>query len=159
MSWSIRIDDDDDSSFADESDLAGYLVYIRESLNGHEEAKVRLANTAANRTMVGADHRIQIKWDGTVIWTGVVTGAEYSQKWLDIICYNIVWEEAQRRLFTGDYTTGDTDTNILTAIAAVLTNGAAGATSGATEEVRFSYATCMNSIKYLGAATNQDWWY
>lgn len=163
--WSIRIDDDDDGSFADEADLAAEIVEINETLNGDEYAKFRLPNTTTNRTMVSADHDVRIQYNSVTIFYGRMTGCVYSHLWLEVLVHNKVWEKAHRTLFgdpdadpvEGDYTDGATDTAILAAICTVG-SWTAGTTTGSTRYMRFDNATCFDAIWYLAQTVDKDIW-
>jgi hypothetical protein len=161
--WSIRIDDDDDLSFADEPDLPAEVVSISEALNGDELAVIRLPNNATYTTMIESDHDVQVQFGGTTIFYGRLTGATYSQDYLDVVIHNVVWEKALRTLFgdpatsEGDYSSGATDTTIL---ADICTKGGwtAGTTSGVTRSMKFDKSLCFDAIWYLSQSTNKDFW-
>lgn len=166
MTWSIKIDSDDDGDFSDEDELPADLGSIDESLNGDETCKFTLPNDPEYQALLAADHLVEIQYDATTIWVGVCTGGTFSQDSIDVICYNKVWEEAARTLFgdpdtaQGDYSAGATDTTMMADV--VLedphSEWQVGSTSAKSRGVYFDKATVIDTIWYIGQFTNQDYW-
>ena len=76
---------------------------IVEELSGHEEAAFLIPNTSDNRTFVGTDWIMRIKFDDTQLFLGALYGVEYSQKSLKCTIYNGVIELLKRRVISGNY--------------------------------------------------------
>jgi len=157
--WDIRIDTDDDGSFADEAAIAGYLVNLTEELNGHETARIRIANTAANRTIVGANHDVRIQFNNVTIFIGRLTGADYSQEWLDCKVKNKVYQTMKYTTHHADYTTSTAST-VMAAIAAsagvswAISHGVGGNNISA----NFDYAQCYDAGIFLADSVTMDHW-
>lgn len=134
----------------------GILEKIEEELNGHEVAIVRLANDSSNRTLISTDKDVQIEWNTTVIFTGILKGADYRRGTLHCKVYNKCYEKMENKFFTGTYSATAANT-ILAAICA-----AAGVTAGSCPStlvsVRFDNATCLDSAQFIADAVNKDFW-
>jgi len=161
LSWSIIVDEDDDGSYADEGGaIAAELLYIMRQLNGMEVGAYRIANTSVNRALVATDRDVRFQFDGTTIWYGRRLGAKYSDRWLDVLCYNKAYEKMNRTRFEYDYVdgasnVGDVMDDLTTETG--LTEGTVD-NHNTTIKVRFDNATCMDAFRYLAETTDRDFY-
>ncbi|MGD6850737.1 MAG: hypothetical protein ACQCN6_01600 [Candidatus Bathyarchaeia archaeon] len=127
-----------------------------ETLNGYEEATFKIANTAANRALVASNLDAQIKFDGTVIFSGELSALEYENRKILCIVYNKVYEAMKRKTVTGTYE----DTAADTVLAAICT--AAGVTDGDCPSthvsVRFERCDCYSAATWLAKAVTKDFY-
>jgi len=132
------------------------LVKLSEELNGHEELTFRLPNTSGNRTFVETDKRVRVKFNATVLWTGMLYAPVYGEDIIDCVCYNECYERMKAKDFTGEYINTAANT-ILSAICS-----AAGVTAGECPttviSVRFKRALCLDAAVFLSDVTNKDFW-
>jgi len=132
------------------------LVKLSEELNGHEEITFRLPNSSANRTFVETNKRVRVKFNGAVLWTGMLYAPVYGEDMIDCVCYNECYERMKAKDFTGEYSATAANT-ILSAICS-----AAGVTAGecptTTVSVRFKRALCFDAAVFLSDVTNKDFW-
>lgn len=131
------------------------LRHIDEILNGHEEAQLSIINSSANRTFVSTNKTVQIKYDGNVIFTGLLSAHEYGTSNISCILYNSVFEALKTKTFTATYATAEAANVIAAAICAE-----AGVTLGSCPStpiaVRFDEANCYDALMFLCDCLNSD---
>jgi hypothetical protein len=76
---------------------------IEENLNGYIEATFSLPNTSTNRTLADADHTIEIKWNTTSEFIGVLKAPEFHSDRIVCKCYQTCIEQMQRKVHTGTH--------------------------------------------------------
>lgn len=130
---------------------------IPQEKNGQEEAIIQVPNTSTNRSRVSSDLDVRIKYDGNVIFTGVLTGVQYRQDFLT--CYVLIecTEWMRRKVITG--------THMSTAVSTVLSEICTAASvtygscpTGGVVSVRFDRALCYDAAKFLADIENKDIW-
>ncbi len=137
----------------------GKLDYIMDELNGHVEASFSLANTAANRAIVGSDRGLQIKFGGTEIFLGSLNAVTYTQTDLKCIAYDPILERMKKRTITADWSTGGSSNILFGSVcsAAGVTAGTSGM-SGSVLALRTETAYCYDVWEYLAKAEGKDRW-
>lgn len=132
------------------------LKVVKEELNGHEDCIILLPNTSSNRSLITSDVDVRLKWNGTIIFTGILTGAQYSEDILECKVYNKVYQKMDKKVFTKTYDQIAADT-ILGEICTT-----AGVTAGSCPtdavSVRFNKTLCLEAAKFLAKALNKDFW-
>ena len=131
------------------------VVSIEENLNGHIEAIFWLPNNATNRTLVGADHAIEITYNAVSEFKGILKDPEFQQDRLLCKCYQTAIELAQRKVHTGDYSA----VNPATIFAAICAD--AGVVAGVcpttpTVSAHFNKACCYDAARYLAWVLGTD---
>jgi len=151
MGWLIKIDT---IEYTD-----AVFDHIEENLNGHIEAAFTLPNNETNRTLVNADHTVEILYnDGaatTSEFTGILRAPEFQQSGLLCKCYQTCYEQMQRKVHTGNYDAITPDV-ILAAIAS-----SAGVLVGAcpttpTLSVRYDKAYCFDGARFIAWVLGKD---
>jgi len=151
MGWLIKIDT---VEYTD-----AVFDHIEENLNGHIEAAFTLPNNDVNRTLVNADHTVEILYnDGaatTSEFTGILRAPEFQQSGLLCKCYQTCYEQMQRKVHTGNYDAITPDV-ILAAIAS-----SAGVLVGAcpttpTLSVRYDKAYCYDAARFIAWVLGKD---
>lgn len=136
--------------------LSGKLKRIMQELDGHEEARFIIGNTAGNRTVVSQNRDVKISFDGTAIFKGTLYGVVYSRDLLECIAYNKCYETMK----TKDYTHTYTATAASTILSDVCT--AAGVVAGVCPStnlsVRFKRAICFDIGVFLADACNSEFY-
>ncbi|RLI87759.1 MAG: hypothetical protein DRP01_01120 [Archaeoglobales archaeon] len=147
MSWEIYID--------------GELVDARldkivDELDGIRYARFSLPNTDDNRDLVGSDRSVVIKYDGTTVFEGTLTGAKYEAQVLKAIAYDSVYYSMDGKIHSGDYTNTPAST-ILSDICASA-GVSAGECPSDSVSVKFISTDCWIAATFLAYCLNKDFW-
>jgi len=147
MSWEIYID--------------GELVDARldkivDELDGIRYARFSLPNTDDNRDLVGSDRSVVIKYDGTTVFEGTLTGAKYEAQVLKAIAYDSVYYSMDGKVHSGDYTSTPADT-ILSDICSSA-GVSAGECPSDSLSVKFISTDCWVAATFLAYCLNKDFW-
>jgi len=147
MSWEIYIDDE----------LANaQLEKIVDELDGIRYAYIRLGNTADNRELVYSDRSVEIKYDGSSVFEGTLTGARYYTDNLRAVVYDSVYYSMDGKIHTGSYSEVEADT-ILAAICADA-GVSAGECPSTKLSMKFKGTDCWIAANFLAFALNEDFW-
>ena len=174
------MDLDGDGYLNDEVELPAELVSIDETLNGNEEVRFTLPNVPEYADVIKLEDRdVIIYYDSTAVWFGRMTGGDFTDDSITVICRNKVWEEMQRILFgdplvtdpylgtpEGDFSAGAADWEIMYGIIQKdehYPEWAHGFTEFNTQpqttiKVIFDKASCYDAIWYISQCINLDFW-
>jgi len=147
MAWEIYVDGDL---------VDAQLDKIVDELDGIVYAYFFLANNAENRDLVSTDRSVVIKYDGTTIFEGTLTGAKYEVNILRCIAYDSVYYDMDGKTHTGSYSS--------TAASTILSNICtdAGVTAGECPSdalsIKFTDTDCWVAARFLAYALNKDYW-
>jgi len=147
MSWEIYVDDELVDAQIDK---------IVDELNGISYAYFTLKNDEDNRELVASDRSVVIKYEGSTVFQGTLTGAKYEIDYLKCIAYDTVYYNMDGKTHTGSYTSTAADT--------ILSNicSDAGVTAGECPSdsisVKFTKTDCWVAAKFLAYALNKDFW-
>ena len=65
--------------------------HVMEELNGSEEAVFNIPNTAANRAIIASNVLVNVLYNGSIIYPGLLTGAKYTSTNLQCYVYSPVF--------------------------------------------------------------------
>jgi len=159
MGWTIEYWDSDSSSWVAES---ASFKYIKQELNGHEEAVFYVANNSTTRDRYADDVRIRIKYDDTVVWRGIVTRVELRRGTIKCTAYIEAYALLSKRVHPSgsDHSVEYLNTSASTILTNILDE--AGVVKGScpttTRSVRFERANCFEAAKWLAKALDKDFW-
>ena len=162
MGWSVQYEDSGWNTIA-----GAILTDLQDELNFQIDGAFKIPNDTANQALmpvdIASEKDIRIRWDSTVVWTGIWTGGDMKGDWIECTSYDKVMLTMERKDITAEYFEISAAT-ILTAICAaagVTANFDASGFPGSTApiiSVRFSYTKCSDAAKYLAEACDGDWW-
>lgn len=135
--------------------LEAVVETIEEILNGHIEATFTLPNTAENRTIVNSDHVVEIFYNDTSEFKGILRAPEFQRDKLLCKCYQTAEEQGQRKVHIGNYPSFSPDV-IFAAICA-----SAGIVAGVCPvtpalSVRYDRAYCYDAARYIAWVLGKD---
>jgi len=136
----------------------GYLSYILEELNGHEEAVIILENNETNRALVQENVSVTIKYCGKTIFTGTLFGVKYSPEKLECMVYNDVYDKLKNSIIEKEYPDPTSPSTILSDIASAAGVTAGECPSTPTVSVRFDKTVCMDAVKFLCDLCDKDFY-
>lgn len=130
---------------------------IEENLNGHIEAVIVFPNTATYRTYVESDHVVEIFYNTSSEFKGVMKAPEFQRDKILCKCYQTAEEIGQRKEYSGLHQDPPVAPN--TVFAAICT--AAGIIAGVCPttpniSVRFKRAYCYDSARYVAWVLGKD---
>ena len=133
------------------------LKNTNEILNGHEEALLSISNNVANRAFVASNQTVRVKYDGDVVFTGLLSALEYGTTILNCVLYNETLEKLKTVTYTASFPTGAGADTILAAVCA-LAGVTAGTCPSTSIAVRFDETSCYDVVMFLKDCLNSDVW-
>lgn len=135
------------------------LDHVLEELNGNEEVVFNLPNTAANRAIIASNVPVNVLYNCTVIYAGLLTGAQYTSANLQCYVYNPVFvalKQAPQNL-TKTYTSIAANL-ILTDIAALTIGVSVGDCPTTPVSIKFTNAQAFDAMTSLTKALGLYYW-
>ena len=135
------------------------IDHVLEELNGNEECIFTLPNTSGNLTLIASDVLVNVLYNGTVIFYGILTGARYSAVSLQCYLYNPVFVQLKKSInvLSHNYDNVAADT-ILADIAALTSGITVGSCPATTLSIKFSNANGYDAVVALAKALGLHYW-
>jgi len=153
MTWKIEYHDG--SSW---QEISGKIVRIFDELNKMVYAEFTIPNNATNRSIVSQDRDVRISWNGTQIFYGVLSGAEFTSESLRCICYDKVFYQMKKELFTGTYSGVAASTVLSDICSAAGVSSYVDPSYNLSVSLRFNKAKCFDAAVAVAEAVNGDFW-
>lgn len=135
------------------------LDHILEELNGTEETMFNLPNTAANRAIITSNVSVDVFYNGTLIFPGLLTGAKYTAANLQCYVYNPVFVNLKQGITTLTKAYSSVAANTILADIVALTSGVSvGSCPTTLISIKFTNANAFDAMAALAKALGLYYW-